>query len=347
MNYTNFYKYFIFFVIIFCITAGRTDFTHARTPDKKTYTKLDKNYDYYHNISGARMTDKYESIKNAFDELKLKKYRNKFIFAAITDIKNGRIIFTSSRDFYFKNKIRPGSIIKIFDYALILKNIKNAEENIYFCRDQIFHNDVLYNCSQKGGHGELNLERAFYLSCNLYFQNYMRKIPRIKFCRALKKCGFINDTVEQKILNATTEKYSQIVIGDGDITVTPEKLIELVRFFAAGGAAAGPASSCYHELFYTAIEKINAAMRLTALRGTAAETLRGLDCAAKTGSATIISKIENGKKIILTSAIFIGYAPYVSPEYAIMTFCETGMGGADGAYIARRLLEAVNVTVIK
>ena len=296
---------------------------------------------YYTRASGSLETEICAALKKEFDSLKKTKYSKKYIFAAVADVKDGRVIFTNSREFYIKNKISPGSIIKIFDYALILKHIKNAEYNIFYCRDNLYAGGRRYNCSQKGGHGELYLEAAFYRSCNLYFKNYMQKIKRREFTAALKKCGFINETAEKKILLATQDQYLQSVIGDKNIEVTPEKLIELIRFFAAGDSALKPLPIGYYEVFNTAArEKINAAMRGVAINGTAAAALNGLNCAAKTGSVSVSTRIENNKKIILTTAVFLGYAPYANPKYAVITFCETGAGGTDGAFIAARLLSA-------
>jgi len=289
----------------------------------------------------------YAALKKEFNLLKKTKYSKKYIFAAVADIKDGRIIFTSSREFYCKNKISPGSIIKIFDYALIIKYIKNAEYDIFFCRDNLYSGARRYNCSQKGGHGELSLDAAFYRSCNLYFKNYMQKITRRQFTAALFKCGFINAAEEEKLLLAPQNEYLQSVIGDKNIKVTPEKLIELARFLAAGDSVSKPFPVSYSEVFnHAAREKINAAMRRVAFErtGTAAAALNGLDCAAKTGSASFSARIENNKKIILTAAVFLGYAPYCEPKYAVITFCETGLGGDDGAFIAARLLSAAGIS---
>lgn len=300
---------------------------------------------FYSQAAGSLETELFAALKKEFTCLKKTKYSKKYIFAAVADIKAGRIIFTNSREFYGKNKISPGSIIKIFDYALILKYIKNAEYNIFYCRDNLYAGGRRYNCSQKGGHGELSLDTAFYRSCNLYFKNYMQKITRRQFTAALLKCGFINEAGEKILLLAPQDEYLQSVIGDKNIKVTPEKLIELIRFFAAGDSASKPLPTSYSEVFNPAArEKINASMRRVAFDGTAAAALNGLDCAAKTGSASFSTRIENNKKIILTTAVFLGYAPYSDPQYAVITFCEAGLGGADGAFIAARLLSAAGIS---
>lgn len=310
--------------------AAQTEYKKASGPES-----------YYTQASDSLEIELCAALKKEFDSLKKTKYSKKYIFAAVADVKDGRVIFTNNRDFYAKNKISPGSIIKIFNYALILKHIKNAEYNIFYCRDNLYAGGRRYNCSQKGGHGELSLEAAFCRSCNLYFKNYMPKIKRREFTAALKKCGFINETAEKKILSATQDQYLQSIIGDKNIKVTPEKLIELIRFFAAGDSTQKPFPIGYYEVFSTAArEKINAVMRGVAINGTAAAALNGFDCAAKTGSASVSTRIENNKKIILTTAVFLGYAPYANPKYAVITFCETGLGGTDGAFIAARLLSA-------
>ncbi len=327
----SFFSFSLILLFLLPAKAAQTESKPTREPESY-YTQAD-----------SLETEICAAIKKEFDSLKKTKYSKKYIFAAVANIKDGRVIFTNSRDFYIKNKISPGSIIKIFNYALILKHIKNAEYNIFYCRDNLYAGGRRYNCSQKGGHGELSLEAAFYRSCNLYFKNYMPKIKRREFTAALKKCGFINETAEKKILFAPQNEYLQSVIGDKNIEVTPEKLIELIRFFAAGDSTLKPLPIGYGEVFNTAArEKINAAMRGVAINGTAAAALNGFDCAAKTGSASVSTRIENNKKIILTTAVFLGYTPYANPKYAVITFCETGAGGTDGAFIAVRLLSAAD-----
>jgi cell division protein FtsI/penicillin-binding protein 2 len=295
------------------------------------------NGDYTAALSSAEIVLS-RKLGRKFDDIKKDKYSKKFIFAAVADVADGRLIYTNSPEFYRDRKIAPGSIIKIFDYALILEHIKNAEYNRFYCKDNLFVDGRRYNCSLKRGHGEVCLESALYRSCNLYFKNYMSEIPRKEFVSALKKCAFINEIEEKLILAASLADYLQSAIGDRIIKITPEKLLGLMRFLASEGFSADPGPAGYREVFSReCVQKLNAALRLVASRGTASAALEGIDCAAKTGSASVLVKIENNRKIIYTTAVFLGYAPYARPRYAVITYCDRGTGGIDAAYIAKEM----------
>ncbi len=176
----------------------------------------------------------------------------------------------------------------------------------------------------------------------------MGLIPRREFAGALKRCGFIDEAEEKALLKASSERYLQAAIGDGPVKVTPQKLIELVTFLAAPDSPASADAGGYRLVFDGGCaEKINFAMRGVVTRGTAFNAMAGTDCAAKTGSAGISARIEKGKKIIITSGVFLCYTPYINPEYAIMTFCEPGTGGIEAAGLARELISAIGEPLIK
>ncbi len=303
---------------------------------------------FYHGGLSSGEIRVYNRMADKFDAMRGGKYSKKEIFAAAVGIKTGKVVFASDRDFFYGRKISPGSIIKIFDYAIILKHIKNAAGVKFYCKDESVSGGRRYNCSQKGGHGEVDLESAFYNSCNLYFKKFMGIIPRREFTGALKKCGFIDEAAERSLLKASSGRYLQAVIGDGPVKVSPQKLTELVTFLAASDSPAISGAEGYRFVFDGgSAEKINFAMRKVVTRGTAFSAMGGADCAAKTGSAGISTRIENGKKLIITSGVFLCYTPYINPEYAIIAFCEPGTGGIEAAAVARELISAIGEPRVK
>jgi|GEM_PF-3958482 len=300
-----------------------------------------KSAEFYHekNLSSLEVSI-FESARKNFEILKKDKYSKKYIFAALARVSDGKIIFSTDAAFY-KKKISPGSIIKIFDFALILKYYKGAETAFFYCTDIADIGGLRYNCSQKGGHGQVDLHSALKKSCNLYFKKFMQSIPRYEFCNMLKLCGFIDSAEETAILSQPLPDYFQSVIGGKIIEVTPEKLLEFTRFLASPDAPDGRFTH-YREAFdRNALLKIGSAMRKAASEGTAANVLSERDCAVKTGSSQISVRYEKHKKITLTSAVIAGYTPYACPEYAFVAFCERGAGGTDAAKIAGCLIDSI------
>lgn len=330
------------FIASLALAAGRSLLLNAHSaaafaPERKAAVRAS-----YLSTAEAELA---AELSRKFDNIKKEKYSKKFIFAAVADSRDGRLIYASSPEFYSGAKISPGSIIKVFDYALISKFVKNAAAGRFYCSDELRVEGRRHNCSVKRGHGEVRLDEALYNSCNLYFKDRMQSVPRAEFAGALKKCGFIGEKEEKLILSSPLDDYLQTVIGDGIVKVSPRKLMELMAYLASGesfSASAGAHSSGYSSVFgFDCRLALNSALRRVALKGTAAAALEGVDCAGKTGSATILSRIENGRRAIYTAAVFAGYAPYARPRYAVVTYCDSGTGGSDAACVARVIFDAI------
>jgi len=276
-------------------------------------------------------------ISNEFDKIAAGEFRGRDIFFAATSARERKLIFASDKKFYEDKAISPGSIIKIISAGLLLEEPGFDPARAEFCGDKAVIGGVRFTCSYKGGHGKVDLETAVSRSCNIYFQKAMRGVSRRKFAGTLKELGIINDKERAALLNAPDHLYYQAVIGDALIYAAPEKLLRLMRSVATNFS--GPDADFGVRPFgYGNCQKLNGYLKSAVTSGTAAAKLSSLDCAGKTGSPVITVKISGNKRTVTTSAVFLGYAPYIEPRYCFFAYCSSGMGGVEAAEIARRFI---------
>ncbi|HNY11017.1 MAG TPA: penicillin-binding transpeptidase domain-containing protein [Candidatus Wallbacteria bacterium] len=282
-----------------------------------------------------------DKISKEFDKLASGEFQGRDIFFAVCSARDSKLIFASDEKFYKDKAISPGSLIKIISAGILLEEPEFSPARLEFCGDKTDIGGIRFTCSYKGGHGNVDLETAVSRSCNLYFQKSMRAVARKKFAGTLKDLGIINDKDAANILAAPDYLYYQAVIGDALVYTTAEKLLKLMRAIAVNFST--------HEPFYGArpfsyenCQKINGYLRKTVESGTAAAKLSGFDCAGKTGSPVLTVEIGNNKRVVTTSAVFLGYTPYIEPEYCFFAYCARGMGGAEAADIAGHFIDFIN-----
>ncbi len=153
-----------------------------------------------------------------------------------------------------------------------------------------------------------------------------------------------------------------LAIGQGDLLVTPLQLANMYSTLAAGGvlhqprlverlAAANtgrtllqfePRIVATDPLETEATNAIIEGLLAVPTTGTAAQAFAGFDhtrfpLAAKTGTAEVNDKADN--------ALFAGFGPWPSPEYAFAIIIEEGgFGGVAAAPVARAFFDAILVS---
>jgi len=225
----------------------------------------------------------------------------------------------------------------------------------YYCSGAVDIGNLVFRCSSyyEGGHGDINMERAFALSCNAYFIELSRKIGYRNLIEMAQKFGLGSKTGIYKQGVAEAEgslpdangNYSQadianISIGQGTLLATPLQVADMVATVANGGiknrvnivdAIIDSNGNVVNEIRVNqgqrviskdTADKIRKLMEAVTSYGTGKEAIIGYygGAAGKTGSA------EAGSGDVV-HAWFAGYFPAREPRYAVAVFVENGRHG--------------------
>lgn len=242
----------------------------------------------------------------------------------------------------------------------------------YYCSGAVDIGSLVFRCSSyyEGGHGDINMERAFALSCNSYFIELSRKVGYSNLIEMARKFGLGSKTgiSEQGVIEAggslpgTDKNYSQadianLSIGQGVLLATPLQVADMVAVVANGGIKNNVnivdaivdnqgkvvkeirENSGYRVISKSTADKICDLMEAVTSYGTGTEAIMGYygGAAGKTGSA------ETGSGGVV-HAWFAGYFPASEPRYSVAVFVENGrLGGKVAAPvfadIAKGMLE--------
>jgi len=255
-----------------------------------------------------------------------------------------------------------GSIFKIIDAAAMFEHKENWEEQ-YFCNGSVKIGDLEFKCYsyKDGGHGFLDLEKAFALSCNTYFIDTVLKINSRNLIEMAQRFGLGNATgignqgIEESEGNLPSMgtwfskgDIANISIGQGEIMATPFQVADMVATIANGGikntinivdAIIDGNGNKVRDIRKKQgkriidkdiADKIKRLMESVVKEGTG--TMIDLDeyggAAGKTGSAET-GQYKDGESIV--HAWFAGYFPKKNPKYSIAVFIENGRVGGKTA----------------
>src|SRR5690606_9560292 len=200
----------------------------------------------------------------------------------------------------------------------------------------------------EGGHGSLDLKRAFALSCNSYFIELGQKIGYRRLVETAMKFGLGSRTgiSEQGVPEApgnlpdanayhSRADLANIAIGQGEILATPVQVADITATVANGGIKnrINIVDAIVHEngrsvkkikvsegrriISKETSDRIREMMEEVTISGTGTEAVTGYygGAGGKTGSA------ETGSPGVV-HAWFAGYFPAAEPRYAIAVFAE-------------------------
>jgi peptidoglycan glycosyltransferase/penicillin-binding protein 2 len=242
----------------------------------------------------------------------------------------------------------------------------------YYCSGAVDISGLTFKCYSyyEGGHGGLDLERAFTVSCNSYFIELCQKIGYRRLVDMAQKFGLGNATgisgqgvyessgnLPDKSAFHSKADVANLAIGQGVLLATPLQVADITATIANGGIknrvnivdsivdADGrivekiKVSQGSRIISKETADKIKKLMEAVTLNGTGTEAVMGYygGAGGKTGSA------ETGSKDIV-HAWFAGYFPAAQPRYAIAVFAENGrLGGKSAApvfaEIAKNMIE--------
>jgi penicillin-binding protein 2 len=268
----------------------------------------------------------------------------------------------------------PGSTLKpITEYgALAAGVIRPGQYESPCLGGQRFGNRV-FHCWKHGGHGSLDDLGALAQSCDVYFYQLAPSLGVDGIAKVARQFGLAEKTgidlpQERGSLIPTSEYYDErfgkrqwspglalnLIIGQGEIQVTPIQLLRATAMIATGGRevtprllrAMGPEERQHRyaepklgavtedvKLNAMALERVRLGMRMAVDSGTAKSArVHGIPVAGKTGTA------ENPG---YDHALFAAYAPADHPRVAAVVLLENrGHGGAVAAPVARRIFDA-------
>jgi penicillin-binding protein 2 len=266
----------------------------------------------------------------------------------------------------------PGSVFKpLTQYAALAEGLITPDAFRGPCYGGHRFGNRVFHCWKRSGHGSVDARKAMAQSCDVYFYEIapglgVDGIARYgRLFRVTERTG-IDLPQEAEGLIADPEYYDErfgkrgwspgvalnLVIGQGEIQLTPLELVQFAGVLATGGRRVLPhllralgteeRVQRYREpdlahrsetipLDAGALTVVREGMRRAVERGTAVNaSLPGIPVVGKTGTS------QNPG---FDHALFIAYAPAVDPEVAVAVVLENrGHGGSVAAPIARRIL---------
>ena len=151
-------------------------------------------------------------------------------------------------DGFYNTPVSPGNI-----YHIVYTHMDRMISTIgwqYYCEGAVNVNGLIFRCHSyfEGGHGYLDMEKAFAVSCNSYFINLSLKTGYRKLIEMARKFGLgeVTGIAGQGIAEApgslppVDSYYSQadianLSIGQGALLATPLQVADMVATVANGG----------------------------------------------------------------------------------------------------------------
>jgi penicillin-binding protein 2 len=302
------------------------------------------------------------------------------LFAAGISKRDWEALRTSNR-FPLQNRViqsvyPPGSVWKLVMAAMFLEHGVSPRESV-FCPGQVKLGEQIFRCWKQGGHGNVNMESALVVSCDVYFYLMAEKMGIDKIEAFAKACGFGRATgiglphertglvpsrawKRRRFGQAWVrgETYN-ISIGQGYTLVTPVQMAVYVSALLNGGNLLKPQLVEEEERLVTGRLPANAgtrdfvvnAMRLAASGGTARVVARrDADMGGKTGTAQVVKlKMAAGDRRLRTAEMEYAQRDHAwiatwgaknGKRYVIVVMVEHGGGGSSVAGpVARRIFD--------
>ncbi len=267
----------------------------------------------------------------------------------------------------------PGSTVKpAVSMAGLEEGVVTDETYIYCTGIYKHYQDYQPGCT--GVHGGLNVVRAIYHSCNIYFYETARRLGIEKLNSYFKMFGLGEPTgIELYESTGTVDSVEfrenrgeiwtpgltiQAGIGHADNRFTPIQLCSYVSTIANRGirykahVVKGVKSPDLSETIMQSKNEIlsqadfkkenwdlvHEGMLLVGTQSYANFSNAPVKVAAKTGTTTVFKRV-NGAKIETYNGFLITFAPYENPEIAICVAVEGAGSGGSTAPVAAAIME--------
>ncbi|MEL7543402.1 MAG: penicillin-binding protein 2 [Pseudomonadota bacterium] len=241
-----------------------------------------------------------------------------------------------------------------------------------------------FGCWNRGGHGRVNLHRALRESCDVYFYRIAERVGMEKLAETARRFGFGEvpgsglagekpGIIPSQAWKLFTFERPWVPgetllsgIGQGYVLATPLQLAVMTARLASGrmvkptirkvdGGAETPAEPLgFDETWLRAIRKALFAVVNerggTGHRG--ALGWPGVHVAGKTGTSQVAkaSRTRRNRDLpfhLRDHSLFVGYAPYRKPKYAVAAIVDHGGGGGEAAApLTRAIMQTLLSTPI-
>lgn len=240
----------------------------------------------------------------------------------------------------------PGSVFKIVVAAAALESGAADLTQTYHCTGKTEINGVTLICDDHpDGHGEVDFEDAFALSCNGFFAHLAEKTGSETIVEMAQRMGFGKAVIagfpdeEAGAFPEENERsdkgLSNFAIGQGSLLVTPMQIAKMTNIIASGGVDYGASlimgkesqsSGGIRVMTEVTAKEIAAMMEAVCERGTASGAGLHRRAAGKTGSA----EAGTGESYTV-HGWFTGFFPAEDPEYTVTVIVENGKTGSRSA----------------
>jgi penicillin-binding protein A len=260
----------------------------------------------------------------------------------------------------------PGSTFKLVTTASALENIKDVGKKSYNCSGALSIYDYVLKDHGGSSHGNINLETAFKVSCNITFGQIGMALGYDNLKNTAEKFMFnknisfnddfsIFDLKEGEIQlkdKRNNALLAQNAIGQNQVTSNPLHMALVTAAIANDGVMMSPylvkeIKDRYNVTLYAAkpeklteavsvenSQKIKQYMEETVKTGTGKNArITGVKVGGKTGTAEVSENQE-------PHSWFVAYGGIESPEIAVAVIVENGgTGGGKAAPIAREIIK--------
>jgi peptidoglycan glycosyltransferase len=235
--------------------------------------------------------------------------------AVLLDIRTRRIIATNSERLAGNTLTLPGSTLKPFVIASLLKRGKLKPDTSFPCPGHLTIANRRFDCTHPALPMPVRPDTALAYSCNCFVAHAAERFGQGELSRELEGFGFAT------VADATTLDAVRLqAIGEAGILVTPLELALAYRTLAMESGS-------------TEMLPVLAGLEGAVEFGTAQRArIAGATVAGKTGS----TRSASGDFI----AWFVGFVPSRAPETVVAVMLSGHSGGADAAPVAAQILEA-------
>lgn len=260
---------------------------------------------------------------------------------------------------------RPGSTFKVITATAGLNEGLVDQNTVFNCAKKYEYMGQMYNCT--GYHGDISIERALMVSCNIYFYHLSELLTIDRISDYAKQFGLAQKTGietsdaagrigDQETYSALGQTWTigqvlQTGIGNSETAVTPLQMACVAATIANKGVRYEPhiVDSIWNYDMTKMIEKKTPTIAQTiptkidstwdivkegmvmashnGLTGNYSLSNLGYRVAIKTGTPQLDARVQD--------SLFIGFAPADDPKIA---FCGVIEGGESSKYMIRPLL---------
>jgi penicillin-binding protein 2 len=262
----------------------------------------------------------------------------------------------------------PGSTFKMVTALAGLESGEITPAAQISCSGSLEFHGQHYGCWRRSGHGSVNLHRAIKESCDVYFYEVARRVGIDRLAAVARSMGFGQEydcglpqqkagvvpsrdwkiaTLERRWFSGETLLAG---IGQGYMLANPLQMATMTARIASGRAvsprlfrhdsideAAGrrqPEPLAFRPQYIDAVRRgMYAVVNEGGTGQGVAIDINGMQMAGKTGTSQVagFSRTRSNDDLPWHQrdhSLFVGYAPYKRPRYAVAAIVEHGGGGA-------------------